>query len=217
VALDHETGKPVMGSRIVDLGDGRYQVRAGSEAEAERLMKKMRDRAAAEGKEVRLEKEERSQSQPLIHARVSVHADIWRREAAKIGLSSASLVYPPDWRRSIDAHRLREWMHDRDERTDDGKAPLLVPVPIGQMAWTVLADEHVLFFLRMQDGWTYAVVVLFGATTFAVPVDSAGGPVPQLAWRLDWRHPSRGGQTSSDDLVVDAVRRASEADPGGFS
>jgi len=70
VAFDHELGRPVMGSRIVDLGGGRQEIRAGSEQEAARLLEKMRERAASAGQEIRVEAERRSQFRPEITAAV---------------------------------------------------------------------------------------------------------------------------------------------------
>jgi hypothetical protein len=153
VHLDRVNGQPTLGRE-----------------EAKRLLQKMRDRAAREGKEVRIEEEERGESRPEIRAQISVHGGVWRREAAKIGLAAGSKVYIAEWRASEDAARLREWMHDRDPRAADGKAPALVPTPIGNLALLVRRDEHLQFFTRLQDAWTYAMVVLFGTAMPAVPV-----------------------------------------------
>jgi len=215
VAFDRDTQRPVMGSRIVELGEGRYQIRAGSEEEAQRLLERMRTRAAAEGKEVRIEEEQRGESRPEIQAGISVHGDAWRREAAKIGLAIGSLVYAAGWRTSDDAHRLREWMHDRDPRTADGGAPALVPIPIGNLAPLVRHNEHLAFFMRLSDSWTYVNIVLFGTTLFAVPVNSTDAPPPRAAWRLDWLEPNKDGTTTFDELMLDAVLRwGADSDSG---
>lgn len=209
IAFDHDSGRPVMRSRIVDLGEGRFQIRAGSEVEAERLMSKLRERAAREDKQATLESREVRQDHPRIEGRIVVRMGVWRREAAKIGLAVGSLVYPPSWRHSDDAYRLREWMRDRDPSTDDGKAPPLVPSsPPGGGVSLARGDEHLLFFMRLRDGATYLFVILFGEACFAVPVDTAGGSVPHQAWRLEWRNPDRDGVTTWDDLVLDVALRS---------
>jgi hypothetical protein len=191
----------------VDLGDDRQQIRASSPEDAARLVARARKRAAAEEKEIKIEGEERGELQPKITVNFTMRTDVWRREAAKIALSAGSLVYPPSWRSSEDAHRLREWMHNRDSSTDDGQAPPLVPSHIERGTLVAEGDEHLLYFLRMMDGNTHMNVFLFGCTSFAVPVDTTGMPAPQQAWRLDWRKPSKDGATTWDGLVMAAVMR----------
>jgi hypothetical protein len=203
---DPETNKPVRRSRIVDLGNDRQQIRASSPEEAERLLERARKRAAGEGKEIKIEGEERGEIQPEITVDFTMHTDVWRREAAKIALAVGSLVYPPSWRSSEDAHRLREWMHNRDFSTEDRQAPPLVPTHVESGSWLAEDDEHLVFFIHLKDG-VYAAVCLFGCSYFAIPVDTSGMPVPQQAWRLDWRKPSKDGSTTWDDLVMQAVLR----------
>jgi len=195
----------------VDLGEDRQQIRVSNQEEAERLLERARKRAAAEGKEIKIEQEERGEFQPEITVNFSMRTDVWRREAAKIALAVGSLVYPPDWRASADAHRLREWMHNRDSSTEDGQAPPLVPDHIPSGALFAESDEHLLYFMGLRDGNTYVNVFLFGCSYFAVPVDTSGMAVPQQAWRLDWRKPSKDGSTTWDDLVNDAVKRRIDA------
>ncbi|HEY5193123.1 MAG TPA: hypothetical protein VIJ39_04515 [Solirubrobacteraceae bacterium] len=207
VAYDYEQGRPVMGSRIVDLGGGRFQIRAGSQEEADRLMEKIRIRAAAEDKEAKIEEVEQGEAKPEIKAKVMTRPGVWRREAAKIGLAVGSIVYPPDWRLSQDAALLREWMHGRDASTPGGKAPPLVPTPSPADASFAQDDEHLLYFMQLGDETTYLVVTLFGRSCFAVPVDTTGAPVPTQAWRLNWRKPKKDGSTTWDDLLRDAVVR----------
>ena len=64
IAFDHEQQRPVMGSRIVDLGDGRFQIRAGSQDEADRLMRRISERAAKEGMEAARKRAHRAGSSP---------------------------------------------------------------------------------------------------------------------------------------------------------
>lgn len=207
ITVDPETGQPTRRSRIVDLGDDRQQIRASNQEEAERLLERARKRAAAEGKEIKIEGEERGEFRPEITVNFSMRTDVWRREAAKIALAVGSHVYPPAWRLSADAHRLREWMHNRDSSTEDGQAPPLVPDHIPPGTLFAEHDEHLLYFMRPRDGNTYVNVFLFGCSYLAVPVDTSGMPVPQQAWRLDWRRPSKDGSTTWDDLLVGAVKR----------
>jgi len=129
------------------------------------------------------------------------------REAAKIGLALGSIVYPASWRVSEDAHRLREWMHGRDGSTPDGIAPGLVPTPAPDGWGLVDGDDHLVFFLSGADQVTSLVVVLFGASSFAIPVDTAGKPSPTQAWRIDWREPHQDCSTTFHQLVADAIDR----------
>jgi HNH endonuclease len=205
--VDPETNKPVRRSRIIDLGNDRQEIRASSPEEAERLLERARKRAAAEGKELKIEGEERGEVQPEITVDFTMRTDVWRREAAKIGLAVGSLIYPPSWRSSEDAHRLREWMNNRDSSTEDGQAPPLVPDHIEPGTFVSEGAEHLLYFMRPGDNDTFLNVVLFGCSYFAVPVDTTGMPVPQQAWRLDWRRPSKDGATTLDDLVRATVIR----------
>jgi HNH endonuclease len=207
VTFDHEAGRPIKHSRIVDLGEGRQQINADSQEEAERLLERARKRAAAEGKEIKIDGEGRDRVQPKITVNFSMRTDVWRREAAKIALAASSLVYPPSWRTSEDAHRLREWMHNRDPSTDDGQAPPLVPSHIPPGSLLTENDEHLLYFMRLGDGSTYVNIFLFGCSYFAVPVDTTGIAVPQQAWRLDWRKPSKDGSTTWDEVLRQAVMR----------
>lgn len=126
---------------------------------------------------------------------------------AKIALAVGSLAYPASWRASKDAHRLREWMHNRDSSTEDGLAPALVPSDIPQGTLFTEGDEHLLYFKRLGDGNTYLNVFIFGSSYFALPVDTTGMPVPHQAWRLDWRQPLKDGATTWDDVLTAAVVR----------
>jgi hypothetical protein len=207
IGVDPETGKPVGRSRIIDLGEDRQEIRAASDEDADRLLDRARKRAAAEGKEIKIEGREQREFRPEITVNISMRTDVWRREAAKIGLAVGSLVYPPVWRSSEDAHTLREWMHNRDSSTEDGQAPPLVPNAVEHGTLLAEGDEHLLYFIRLDDGDVYLNIVLFGTSYFGVPVDTTGMAVPQQAWRLDWRKPSKDGATTFDDLVRQAIIR----------
>jgi hypothetical protein len=207
VSIDRDTGRPVMGSRVIDLGDDRTQVRASTMEEAERLLEKVRKKAAAEGKSVEVEPPEHSESQSAIKVLLTIYPELWRREAAKIALGVCSVVYPAAWRTSGDAERLREWMDGRDTSMADGKAPPLIPEQIELGIPLASEDEHLIFFKGSPEGSTYLVVTLFGSLSFGVPVDTTGGAVPNDAWRLDWRHPRRDGRTTRAKILMDAAEK----------
>jgi len=120
--------------------------------------------------------------------------DVWRREAAKIAVAVGSRVYPPDWRTSSDALRLRDWMNDRDPSTPDGTAPRLVPTAPPATAPLARDDEHLVFFQRFGDEIVYIIVILFGTACFAVPTDSTGGACRR-------RHGGSMGATRSTALL----------------
>lgn len=213
ITWDHDRKRPVMGSRIIEGDDGHTYIRAGSEEEAERLLEIVRKRAAREGKEAKVESIERGKFKPEIKALISMRPEVWRRAAAKIALAVGSEVYPADWRTSADAERLREWMNGRDETTDDGSAPPLIPAVEGDDHPFALGDEHLLFFMKCNDEATYLGVVLFGTMTFGVPVDTTGAAVPTQAWRLDWSKPRASGATTFDDLVMARVEQMQSQTP----
>jgi hypothetical protein len=207
VRFDHETGRPVMGSRILDLGEGTKQIRAGSREEADRLLERERRKAEAEGKKLELESEEHDQSRPTIKVEIAVYPEAWRREAAKIALGVASAAFPEEWRTSPDAELLREWLDGRDRTSEDGKAPPLVPQQIDMGIRLAPGNEHLIFFKSGQEGVTWLAVALFGSLWFGVPVDSSGRAVPEDAWRLDWRKPTKDGQTTRNRIFMDAAER----------
>jgi hypothetical protein len=195
-----------MGSRIVDLGEGRFQIRAGSDEEAARLMAILRRRAQREGKEATLEASEVREERPTITGRLEVRTDLWRRAGAKIALAAATEAFPPGWSTGADAVLLRAWLRDRDPSTSDGTAPGLVPQRPPAGVDLSPDDEHVVFFMRFGDGITYVVVSLFGRSMIALPVESSGKTVPTRAWRIDWRRGTVATSTLAQ-LVVHAVDR----------
>lgn len=66
-----------------------------------------------------------------------------------------------------------------------------------------------MFFMRVRNETTALFVVLFGELFFAVPVDTAGRPLPRLAWRMDPTRPNLEGRTSFDGLMLRQVERMS--------
>jgi hypothetical protein len=182
ISFDHETQRPVMKSRIVDLGDGRFQIRAGSRNEAERLFERIKARAAREGKTAEPEVVEEREDQPAITGTIEVRLDVWRRAGAKIALALAAEAYPASWRQGEDAAHLRDWMRDSDSEAP----PLLPRDPPGDLNLAP-HDEHVAFFQRFGDGVTYLIAILLGQQMIALPVDRTGLDVPSLAWSMDWR------------------------------
>jgi hypothetical protein len=217
VSLD-ESGKPKLRSRIVDLGNNEFQIRANSMAEMERLKQRVEKRT---GKQITDESIERFTSQPRITGRIIVDTLIWRREAAKIGLAIGSKVYPASWRTGADAALLREWMHGMDASTEDGKAHGLALAAVRPSPFELIVDgsSHLLLFMRSNES-TYLAVVLLGAILFSVPVESTGLPTPGVAWKLDPHSPHAPRETTLDALSSEAAERiVGEAvdDPPGLS
>lgn len=189
VAFDHEHQRPVMGSRIVDLGGGRFQIRAGSQDEADRLMRRIVRRAAKRARKRRSKVEDR----PLIRGEFCVRTDIWRREAAKIGLAIGAHAYPPEWRHGDHASRLREWLNDRDTSTEDGKAPPLVPSHLLAPLSLVAPDvEHLVSFQRARGETILLAVICSDGRCLACRSTMARRT--STGWRGAWigaRGPSR--------------------------
>ena len=77
---------------------------------------------------------------------------------------------------------------------------------MGVLARFVEADGQRVFFMKVPTGQTGIVVILFGTSFFAVPVDTTGGPAPEHAWRLDW-HRARCKATTCDEMMRRAIIR----------
>jgi hypothetical protein len=212
VTTDHE-GHPHFGSKIIEAEEpGVFHIHAGSEADAARLLERLRKRAAAEGKALEVRDKRVSQVQPEITANVGINLIIWRRMAGKIALGVASLVYPEAWRMSADAITLRDWVRKPDLLGPDGLPLGLFPDRITDDAHLLRTfvdpPEHLLVFTSDSDGPTALAVVLFGELFFAVTVDSRRVfPVPNVAWRLDPRRPNAPGKSSRDQLFTRFIAR----------
>lgn len=204
VSLD-EHGQPQMRSRIIDLGEGRFEIRASSEEEVARLLRRVERRT---GKTAKLEAVTQHSSQPRIRNQIIVKPVIWQRMAAKIGLAVGSVVYDLDWRTGLDAGRLREWLNGEDAATEDGQSSGFVPRQVSGTPFEGFCEngEHLLLFLRSGEG-THLAVVLFGAVSFSVPVETSGEPTRRTAWRLDPKRPRVDGLTTLDVLLAGAAQR----------
>lgn len=210
VSLD-QSGKPRMRSRIIDLGDGKFQIRADSDEEMERLKRRVESRT---GKTITDEKITRHSTNPQIQGRLMVNTLLWLREAAKIGLAVGSIVYPEEWRTGPDAERLREWLNGEDALAPPGQAIGLEP---GQVAGTpietiITEPEHLIFF-QHAAGRTMVVIVLLGSALVSLPVDTTGAVVPKIAWKLDPARPKANGETTFEALMVDAAMRIVSESP----
>jgi hypothetical protein len=205
-----------MGSRIIEREDGRMSIVAGSMEEAERLLERVRQRAAEEGKEVELGEWQHSRVRPKITTPSVVRPVLWRRMGAKIALGVGAEVYPNEWRLSEDAADLRDQMRDPNPRSPAGEPLGLFPERLDHenpLPRLFEPPEHGLFFMRVRNGTTALFVVLFGELLFAVPVDTAGRPLPQLAWRMDPTRPNLDGRTTFDGLMLREVERLSGQSP----
>lgn len=211
VSLDRD-GKPRMRSRIIDFGDGNFQIRADSVEEMERLKRRVESRT---GKAITDEKITHQSTNPQIRGRLTVNTLLWLREAAKIGLAIGSIVYPEDWRTGSDAGRLREWLDGEDTLAPPGQPIGLEPRQIAgtPIETFITKPEHLVFFQRAA-GRTMVVIVLLGSAYVSLPVDTSGAAVPTIAWKLDPTRPKARGETTFDALMVDAAKRIiSAADP----
>jgi hypothetical protein len=197
-----EQWKPHLGSLIKeDPETGEVRILAGSEEEAERMLQRVRDRAAVEGKEARIQQWSATAVRPSVQIDINVDMTIWRRMAAKIALGCGSVAYPEAWRLSEPAHELRRHLRE-DVRNEEGQ-------PIGTLAERidgthvlrrlVEPPEHLICFLPGEP--VRLAVVLFGQLLFGTEAIAAGYPRPALAWRLDPRTPSASVETSFDGLM----------------
>jgi HNH endonuclease len=203
VSLD-ANGTPKMRSRIVDLGDQKFQIRAGSMEEMERLKRRIERKT---GKEITDETIRHFSSNPRINWRMSVGTLAWLRQAAKIALAVSSKVYPEQWRTGADAARLREWLNGKDALVPAGQAIGLVPrqvtgTPVERF---VSGADHLIFFQRAK-GMTGLTIVLLGSVFAWLPVDTTDAPTPRIAWKLDPARPKASGETTFDLLLAQAAQ-----------
>jgi hypothetical protein len=209
VVSNHDAMPRFVG-RIIEEGD-RTRIIAGSEDEARRLLARVERRAAERGEEIKVLDEEKTTVRPEITARVALNFVLWGQMAAKIALGVGSYAYPDEWRVSADATALRAQMRDSRPVSSTGKPMGLVPGRLGaDEPFRHIADgpAHVLWFTNRRDGCTGMTGLLFGELVFSAIVDTTGRPLPDVAWRLDSRHPNVDGRTTFNQLIDMAVRRA---------
>lgn len=200
-----EDGTPRVGSRIVDLGNERFQIRAGSMEEMERLKRRVERRT---GKKITEEDIKSFSTQPRIEFRMVVDTLVWLREAAKIALAVSSVVYPEAWRSGADARRLREWLRGRDTLAPPGQPIGLVPQEVSGTPVEPLVEgaEHLVFFQTVR-GATFLWIVLLGSVFVAIPVNTQERAAPRSAWKLDPTRPRADGETTLDMVFAEAAQR----------
>jgi hypothetical protein len=205
-----EGWKPHLGGRIIDKGNDEIQIVAGSQEQAEKLLRRVERDAAAEGKTVEMGEWEHSKGRPWININTRVNLGAWMRMAAKIALGVGSHIYDEGWRTSADAVELRRLMRECGLRSDDGGPLGLFPMKLAKDdVLRRIADppEHLIWFTRSSNGTTGIGVLLFGELIFGMPVDTAGRKLPPVAWALDPRRPDDDGETTWETVLLRAVRR----------
>jgi hypothetical protein len=197
-----ENWRPHLGSKIVeDAETDEVRIHAGSEEEAQRLLERVSERAAREGKEARIQMRSATQVRPWIQTSIEVDLTVWRRMAAKVALGCASVAYPEPWRLSRPARELRRYMRE-DVRDSDGKAIGIFARRIDQthvLRRLVEPPEHLVCFIPGDP--VSLAIVLFGELHFGAPVDRSGHAPPTLAWRLDPRTPTASVETTFEGLM----------------
>lgn len=202
---------PSMTGRIFeDEEAGEYRIVAGTHEELRKLTDRVIRRAAARGLTATPGEPEEAAVQPQVSGTLQIRPWVWRREIAKIALACGSVAYAEDWRLSRDADLLRTWMRD-------AKALPYDHCPIERVAGTELqhvfpAPAHGMFFMHGADH-TILTVVLFGDAAFKIPVDTAGRPVPQVAWYLDPDRRSDQGEATFDRLMMNGALRKLGEEP----
>jgi hypothetical protein len=210
-----ENWKPRLGARILeDPGTGETHIHAGSSGEAERLIERVRERAAREGKEIVITSRLESQIQPVVNSTIKVGIAVWRQMAAKIALGCASVAYPEDWRRSDEAAKLREWMRDKNLPGPDGNPLGLLPALIDEThVYRKLVEppEHLVCFAPTYPASplpAMLAVVLFGTLFFQIPVPYPDHPSPTIGWRLDPRSAADSVETTWEGLMYRMFERS---------
>ncbi len=200
-------GKP----HVRDLGDGRYQISAGTEVEARRALEEFTRRAQRDGHTVSVVDTGSRRFRFEVTNKVSVHKHAWIKAAAKVALGVASRVYPEDWRLGTDAAKLREWLHGQDSANLTNDAPMLMPSRERPRLVELLTnhDEHLVFFNRGNTAVDLCVSLFGGRASYRLPVDTTpGARAPEEAWLLDPRRPRAAGETTWTALLDEAVTRS---------
>jgi hypothetical protein len=204
-----EDWKPHLGSLITeDPASGEVQIRAGSQAEAERLLEKVNARAVKEGKEANILTRSVTQVRPWVNISIKVDLTVWRRMAAKVALGCGSVAYPEAWRLSEPACELRRYLRE-DVRDEEGNAIGTFGERIDEthvLRRLVEPPEHLICFLPGEP--VRMAIVLFGQLLFGTEVGPGGYSRPTYAWRLDPRRPSASVETTFEGLMFRLFEQA---------
>lgn len=198
-------GEPQISSRIVEFEDGRFQIRAGSVEEMERLKRRIERRT---GKEITEENIKTTSTQPRIEFRIVVDTLVWLRETAKIALAVSSEVYSEEWRLGPDARRLREWLQGVDLLAPAETLIGLEPQNVAGTPVEGLVDgvEHLVFFHQVS-GTTFLSAVLLGSVFTSIPVNSREKDAPGRAWKINPSKPRVDGETTLATVFAEATQR----------
>jgi hypothetical protein len=187
IATDDDWKPRMTSGRIVDRGEGRFDVIARDRAEADRLLARVRARAEAEGKQVEFGDFRVVEDRPRVSGRLEVRPWRWRRAFAKAALALASDVYDAGWREGEDAAQLRLWMRDAKALPHD-HCPMR-PVAGTVFGQAVPAPACGAWFSKHGDT-TLISIVLLGEYLVSLPVDRSGRDVPTRAWLTDPTRPT---------------------------
>ena len=159
---------------------------------------------------------------PEVQLRVEVNPTLWLRAMAKITLAAVSSVMPEAWLDSASATQLRGWLWDPKPTLADGTRAEARPRFVeGGLALICPPPQHLLVLKRTAGPQRGALlIVLFGTWVASLPVEGAGTPLPELAWRLE---PIAGGveQASFGEFLertaVRIVHDQEQAEPSSAS
>ena len=196
----------------VDRADGRISIVAGSDAEAEEMIRKIRERARREGKTLTLDDTRRELSNEVA-GRVNISQLVWLRATTKMAVATASLVLDELWLDTPQAAKYREFMWDADPTTFDGSGPAgALPTPQHPLVKELVVPPDHLVLIVPGDGRMVVSIQLFGdLSAGSVEFDINGMP-PQKAWILDTR--ARAVEETTFEKLVEkvAVRRVAAQD-----
>ncbi len=205
-----DDGEVHVQGQIIDRGDGRFEIRATSMEEAEKLVNRLKKRAEGNGQSFEIGEFQHSEGQVEISGTAKASTAVWARLAAKIALATGSHVFDAAWRKSPEAEELRRILHDEPSKLL-GEKPSLFPKKIEEPISLLIEEpNHALIFLRGRNDQVLLTIVLFGEYVVALPIASIANGLPRVAWLLDPNRPNASGETTFDQMMMDYVVRVGE-------
>lgn len=197
-----EDGVPRYPGSIVHDEDG-VSIAADSPERAQELLRRLRRQLADEGQAPADSSQEiRSEHRPWLSRQESISIADGVRMGAKLGLAFAAEAYDEEWRESLEARRLREWLWSDKPRNAGGNLLAWVPNSSEEHPFASPPD-HAAFFSPIS-GATALIVLVFGKLPFAIPV-APEGHQQQTAWRI--RLEALPERTTFDELLLTAAKR----------
>jgi HNH endonuclease len=158
---------------------------AGSDAEAEGMIRKVEERAKRQGKTLTLDDMRRELSKEVA-GRVQLSGLVWLRATTKMAVAAASLVLDESWLDMPQAAKYREFLWADAPTTFDGKDPATAfPSEQHPLIGEIVRPPNHLVLMVPSAERTVVVTELFGNLSAGSVAFDVHGVAPQNAWVLD--------------------------------